>query len=266
VHLFELNSWILAVVIFLLVYAAATGTYLVARRLRHRSEHLREPYGVLQAALFGVVALVLAFGLSLAVGRYDARRAAVVAEANAIGTTYLRAETIPEPMRSESLALLVAYTDTAIALANSVPESDAARQAIDEGDDLQDQLWTLAGQALEASPEGTATRLYVESLNEMTDQDPVRTPPLNNRFPSTVLALEILAAMCAIGLLALVLAFIGRTIAPALVPGTFIATLLAVTSNPDRPTRGTIRVPDAPLTDVRSSMDDAPAAAAPEEP
>src|SRR4051794_3185254 len=33
--------------------------------------------------------LVLAFGLSLAVSRYESRRADVVNEANAIGTTYL---------------------------------------------------------------------------------------------------------------------------------------------------------------------------------
>jgi hypothetical protein len=43
--------------------------------LRHRSEHLREPFGVLQAALLGLVGLVLAFGLALAVGRYESRRA-----------------------------------------------------------------------------------------------------------------------------------------------------------------------------------------------
>ena len=66
-------------------------------RLRHLKEDLREPFGVLQAALLGVVGLILAFGLALAVGRYEARRAAVVDEANAIGTTYLRAQTLANP-------------------------------------------------------------------------------------------------------------------------------------------------------------------------
>ena len=60
----------------------------------------------MQAALVGLVALLLAFGLTMAVGRYEARRAAVVLEANAIGTTYLRAQTLEEPMRTESLELL----------------------------------------------------------------------------------------------------------------------------------------------------------------
>ena len=62
---------------------------------------------MLQGALLGFMGLVLAFGLSLALGRYENRRAAVVDDANAIGTTYLRAQTLSEPMRSRSLALLV---------------------------------------------------------------------------------------------------------------------------------------------------------------
>jgi hypothetical protein len=67
--------------------------------MRHRSEILREPFAALQAALLGVVGLILAFGLALAVGRYESRRAAVVEDANRIGTTYLRAQMLAEPVR-----------------------------------------------------------------------------------------------------------------------------------------------------------------------
>ena len=78
----------------------------MGRYLREHEAKLREPFGVLQGALLGLVALVLAFGLTLAVGRYQDRRAATVDEANAIGTTYLRAQLIAEPARTRSLALL----------------------------------------------------------------------------------------------------------------------------------------------------------------
>jgi hypothetical protein len=64
---------------------------------------VREPFAALQAALLGVIGLILAFGLALAVGRYESRRAAVVEEANTIGTTYLRAQTLAEPSRTASL-------------------------------------------------------------------------------------------------------------------------------------------------------------------
>ena len=96
----------------LLFFAAILGAtglgVFLGHRVRHLSESLKEPFGVLQGALLGVVGLLLAFGLSLAVSRYEDRRANIVSEANAIGTTYLRAQTLAEPIRSRSLDLLVA--------------------------------------------------------------------------------------------------------------------------------------------------------------
>src|SRR5947208_16364416 len=93
------------------------------RYLRKHRETLREPFAVLQAAVLGLVGLILAFGLSLAVGRYEQRRAAVVDEANAIGTAYLRAQTIGEPARSRTLALMAPYTDASIILSRAIPGS-----------------------------------------------------------------------------------------------------------------------------------------------
>ena len=90
------------------------------------------------AALLGLVGLILAFGLALAVGRYEARRAAVVEEANAIA----------------------------------------------DGQQLQRQLWGLAGQALDAAPTASAPRLYVESLNQMIDMQTVHVSALGNRVPA----------------------------------------------------------------------------------
>ena len=109
---FRLSSLELALVLFGIIFGTTGLGLVLGRYVRDRSEHLREPLGVLQGALLGLVGLVLAFGLALAVGRYESRRAAVVDDANAIGTTYLRAQTLAEPMRTRSLRLLVRYTDT----------------------------------------------------------------------------------------------------------------------------------------------------------
>src|SRR4051794_20234670 len=148
---------------------ATTAGLLVGRSLAARPDHLREPFGILQGALVGFMGLVLAFGLSLAVGRYEARRADVVAEANAIGTTYLRAQTLAEPVRTESLDLLRRYTDVSITISDTVPGSPADDAAIADSGRLQDQLWALAGRSLATAPVDSAPRLYVETLNEMFD-------------------------------------------------------------------------------------------------
>jgi hypothetical protein len=263
---FRLSTLALALILAAVVFGITGLGFFLGRYLRGRSEHLREPLGVLQAALLGLVGLVLAFGLALAVGRYEARRAAVVDDANAIGTTYLRAQTLAEPVRTQSLERLVRYTDTSIRLSRSVPTTTQAGQAIADGQKLQRELWGLAGQALAEAPLASAPRLYVESLNEMIDMQTVRVAALNNRVPGAVLAVEVIFAAVALGLLAFYLAILGRGAVPVLLAAALIGSLLLVTFDLDRPTRGLIRVPATPLTSLRASMDLPPAAAAPSRP
>ena len=118
---FRLASWELALLIVAIVMGFAVLGLVIGLQLRKHSETLREPVGAVQGALLALVGLILAFGLTMAVGRHDSRRAAVVDETNAIGTTYLRAQTLAEPMRTRSLDLLERYTDTSIRLSNEVP-------------------------------------------------------------------------------------------------------------------------------------------------
>ena len=233
---------------------------LAGRYLRKHSDALREPFGVLQGALLGVVGLILAFGLSLAVGRYEDRRAALVAEANAIGTTYLRAQLLTEPTRTRSLALLREYTDLAIRLSHDVPASADMRRTAAAENAVQRRLWRHAGQALDAAPVASAPRLYVDSLNSMIDMQTARIAGLNNRVPGEVLALEVIGAAVALGLLGLYLSVLGRGILPVVLAAALVSMLLLVTFDLDRPVRGLITIPSTPLESLRASMALPPAA------
>ena len=251
---FSLPSWAVALIVFAVVGGACVLGAALGRYLRRHTDVLREPIGVLQAALLGLVGLILAFGLSLAVGRYEARRAAVVAEANAIGTTYLRAQLIAEPGRSESLDLLRRYTDLSLRLSHEVPNSASMMRTTAQQSILQRRLWRLAGQAIGAAPTASAPRLYVDTLNDMIDQETVRVAALNNRVPGAVLGLEVIGAAVVVGLLALYLAVLGRGLLAAIVAAGLVTLLLLVTFDLDRPTRGLIKVPDTPLESLRASM------------
>jgi hypothetical protein len=260
---FALSSWALALITFAVVFGVTLIGVEVGRYLRKHSAKLKEPFGVLQGALLGVVGLLLAFGLTLAVGRYEDRRAAVVAEANAIGTTYLRAQTLAEPVRTKSLGLLRSYTDLTIRLSTEVPGSGAAKRTAAAEDVLQRKLWGLAGQSLVAAPVASAPRLYVDTLNNMIDQQTVRISALNNRVPGAVLALEVFGAAVALALLGMYLAVLGRGPTPMVLAAVLVTLLLLVTFDLDRPTRGLITVPDTPLTSLRASMALPPAAHGP---
>ena len=188
----------MAVVLAAVVLGATAFGVFLGHRARHLSDTLKEPFGVLQAALLGVVGLILAFGLSLAVTRYEDRRDAVVDEANAIGTTFLRAQTLPEPMRSRSLALLNTYTESAVNLTNYIPGSSQELATIDREEALQRRLWNVNARAVALDPVGTGPRLYEETVNEMIDAQGARVAGLNNRVPNAVLFLEILGAALAL--------------------------------------------------------------------
>src|SRR5438094_780987 len=145
----------------------------------------------------------------------------------------------------------------------AVPTTGKFRQTLAEEDGLQRQLWRLAGNALRTAPQDSAPRLYVETLNEMIDQQTVRVAALNNRIPNAVLALEVFGAAIAFGLLALYTAMHGRGATTVVLAGALVTLLLLVIFDLDRPTRGLIRVPDTPLVALRASMALPPAASGP---
>ena len=213
--------------------------------------------------MLGLIGLVLAFGLTMAVGRYDNRRAIVVQEANDIGTTFLRAQLVAEPSRTMSLELLRPYADLAVDLADRVPDSDRFDDDLRRIDALQRVLWSDAGDAVRADPTGTAPRLYVESLNAMIDSHTDRVASLRNRVPSTVVVLQVLGSTIAVGVLALYLALLGRGLLTSLVAATVVVLILFISIDLDRPHRGLITVPDRPLVAARDSMDQPPAAVGP---
>lgn len=263
---FRLTSLELAVLIFGIVLGATALGVFLGRRVRHLSDDLKEPFGVLQGALLGVVGLILAFGLSLAVTRYEDRRASVVEEANAIGTTYLRAQTLQEPVRSKSLALLVRYTERAVRLSDTVPGSEGERAAAGREELLQRRLWALGGQAIDTEPVESAPRLYIETLNEMIDAQGVRVAALSNQVPVAVFMLELLGAALALALLASYLAILGRGVLAVALASLLVSFLLLVIADLDRPTRGMIRVPDTALRNQLASMQLPPAASPPSRP
>jgi hypothetical protein len=183
-----------------------------------------------------------------------------VDEANAIGTSYLRAQLIAEPARTRSLELFPRYADLAIRVSKEVPGSSGMRHTTIAEGVLQRQLWHLAGQSIASAPLASAPRLYVDSLNVTFDAQSARLSALTNRVPGAVLALEVLGAAIAMGLLALHIAVLGRGLVAMLTAAALVTLLLLVTFDLDRPTRGLIEVPDTPLVAARASMILPPAA------
>ena len=102
--------------------------------------------GYVVSAVLGLLALLMGFTFSLAVDRFETRRTLVLEEANAIGTTYLRAQLLEQPHRERISQLLVNYTDNRIALAKAPPDRVAPLLAAN--DRMLSDLWAATASAV----------------------------------------------------------------------------------------------------------------------
>lgn len=252
---FRLSTPSLGLLLIVVLAGSVVVGVLAGRRLRDRPGTRHETAGVIQATLLGLVGLLLAFGMSMAVGRYESRRALVVQEANDIGTAYLRAQLLVEPESSQSTQLLAEYTDAVIVLANVVPDTESYRAAVADIEAVQTQLWTRAIDAISADPTGTGPRLYVETLNDTFDTHTSRVASLGNRVPTPVFMLLVVGSAVAVGALAFYLTLLGKGLATSLITAVVVLIILFVSFDLDRPRRGFIKVPDAVLVQLRDSFD-----------
>src|SRR5208282_4819526 len=79
---------------FTLWFSAQIGVFVLKRRL-NLEEVARQDFGVILAATLSLLGLIIGFSFSMAINRYDQRKNYEEAEANAIGTEYVRADLLP---------------------------------------------------------------------------------------------------------------------------------------------------------------------------
>src|SRR5262245_51785345 len=110
--LYNLSEWwILAGLLLVLFLAEAAGRHEGVKHRETAGPDARSQVGALEAAVLGLLALLLGFTSSMAAGRFDTRRDLTQQEANAIGTAILRTDLIAEPEASALKKLLTRYVD-----------------------------------------------------------------------------------------------------------------------------------------------------------
>lgn len=247
-----LPLWLMIVVTVVAVYAAVELGYRLGARRRRNAEHEAEaPVGAIVGATLGLLAFMLAFTFSLAASRFEDRRRVVLDEANAIGTTYLRAGMLAEPHRSEIRKLLRAYVDQRIRLIKE--------RKIDEvlamSNESHARIWARA-EAVVKEDRSPIAGLFVNSLNEVIDLHAARIQAgLRSRIPLVIwlaLAFVTIVAMLAMGY-QMGLASKKRSVASLSLVFTFSAVLLLI-ADLDRPGEGMLEVGQQATIDLLESM------------
>jgi hypothetical protein len=121
----------------------------------------------LEQALLGLLALIIGFTFLMALTRFEARREAVVNEANAIGTTALRARLLAEPQRTESLKLLQEYARIRVENVRTGLSLAELPNVIARSNEIQEALWLGAKASAANDTALIPAGLFIQSLNEM---------------------------------------------------------------------------------------------------
>jgi hypothetical protein len=177
---------------------AELGYRLALRHSAVEEDATRSQVSTVQAATLGLVALLLAFTLSMAEARFAERRHLILRESNAIGTTYLRAGFLPSPEGAEVRAMLRRYVESRRRFYRESAVS-TINEAEREGEALQHRIWALTERLARAHPDWDALMAFADPLNDMIDLDSARLAALENRVPRTILGLLVSSALLAAG-------------------------------------------------------------------
>lgn len=244
--------WALGLLTALVLSAFIEVGHQTAVRTRIQEDTNRKDQMVaIRDGLFVLVGLLLGFTLALAAPRFADRRALLIEEANAIGTTYLRAGTLPEPNRSKAQQLLREYVDYRIELDNAGLDRDRLTKATEHAKEIHQQLWDGVMEVTR-NDRSAITASYMSSLNQTIDLHEKRVSALENRIPRSVWLLIFSVSIIATFSRGLTLA--GRFwLTLALAPLT-IALVIALIADLDTPSSGLIRLDQRAMQRLKAEI------------
>jgi hypothetical protein len=244
------------------VFLATVVVIVAAIRLGHRIgkwEHARrgtkpEASTAMVGATMGLLAFMMAFTFNSAAGRHDARKALVVDDANAIERTWLRADFLEEPQRTEMRRMLREYVDLRV---RATTTNMDVKLALAKSDSLHDRMWDIASEVAQKAPGSIMGGLFVEALNDMFDVQLKRvTVGVRNRVPATIWFA--LYALTAVGMLMMGIQtglggvrHAGSELALALA----LSIVLYLIADLDRPGEGLVHVSQQAMTELQARLD-----------
>jgi hypothetical protein len=244
--------WAIYILIVGLLLLTTELGFQAGRAWQHRIPEKDTAIGPMVAATLGLVAFLLAFMTSFAAERFDTRRKLVLAEANALGTAYLRAGYLPEPIATESRDLLREYVD--VRLSTAQPENVEA--AIARSEEIQLELWGRAEALVEQTGGSDVYALYLESVNEVVELHSQREiAAFYARVPVGLLVALFVFAVLGMFILGFNNSYDGRRSAIALVSLVLVfGSVLFLIMDLDRSREGLFQVSNQPLIGLEERL------------
>ena len=165
------------------------GRRLGARRVAKDLEGARPGIDAAEGAVFALLSLLVAFTISGAASRFEARRHLVAQEVNAISTAYLRLDLLAPDTRSALQGHFRQYVDSRIETYRKTSDREAEQAERARSVKLQNEIWTQAGAAASAQDQPHVAILLMPALNAMIDITTTREVAAHTHPPLIVFVL-----------------------------------------------------------------------------
>jgi hypothetical protein len=243
VGFYLIDHRLIALAMAVLLVAAGEIGFRLGCRGRDSKESFRSLMTGTGGAMLGLLGLLLGFSLSMAVSRWDQRHDLLVNEANAIGTNWLRAGLLEDPLRSDLRDALRQYTDARIALCESRGDPAAQRSARSNSESLHASIWSVVKRTNQPGISNDVLSSMVNAANELIDIHGVRLAAIENYLPAPLFLVLLTVAAVAVGFLAWAFgaANQGGRIAIVML-GLLIGVVLLLIMDVNRPQRGRINI------------------------
>jgi len=240
-------AWLVAVAYAVAMFVAGEAGFRIGRGAKKAALLETPPEFVLTAA-FTLVALLMAFSFSMALGHFDARSDGVLREADAVRVVAARSDLLEPRAAAEVRSALREYARTRLAFSDPSSDADARRRASAASELLLTHLWRTAVEAADRNPQSATLPLVLQALNDLSaacnDEASVRAA----HVPESVVLMLGAISFIAIGLMGFRLGRLGE---PAQIGCAILAVMLALAVGMiidlDHPGREFIRVGLEPL-------------------
>jgi hypothetical protein len=247
-----MTELLIAIVLIAGLVAAHEIGFLLGSRTRSSDDPLDRQVALIRTATGTLVAFLVGFAFSGAASRFVDRGDIVVREANALGTAYLRADTIAEPQRAELKAALKEYTaDRVVLLSRS--GRDRIEPLLAKASGFHERMWRSAIAATQDNAPLMA--VVLPPINEVIDLHSVHLAMARRHLPSPIMALLLGAAAINLGIVGFGNGRVGRRFSLLdSVYGFVLAIALWMTIDLDYPGIGLIGVSNLPIAEALAAM------------
>jgi hypothetical protein len=191
-RIFDFPPAVFALSFFVLWISTRLGV--AFRKRRDLTQEAREDFNLIQAAMLTLLGLLIGFTFSMAVSRYDQRKNYEEAEANAIGTEFVRADLLGAPDAAKVRALLRSYLEQRV-LFYSIRDPQELAQVNARTTRLQSELWAAVAPLAKAQPTAISG-LVASGMNDVLNSQGYAQAAWWNRIPLAAWLLMTMVAVC----------------------------------------------------------------------